>query len=131
MVIRTLALVFWLSACSQRLVEKEKLRVINEDYERKVYSLREPYKVSAEATLQPGVPYRVYIESTPSLLKLKCYPAEESRESSQGIWVYYLINEQAGKKKFEREDLDKIVDKMFEPFEKKSKSPSKIPPKKT
>jgi len=107
--------------CSQRLIEKKKLREINEYYDEKVYLLKEDLKISSQEKMKKGTLVRIYIESTPSLLKLKVYPATESRENSTGKLASYIINDDVKKKKYEFEDVEAWVATKFQVSEQKNK----------
>ncbi len=111
--------------CSQRLIEKNKLREINEYYDEKVYLLREDLKLSAEEVWKKGTLVRIYVESTPSLLKLKVYSAKESRENSTGKLAAYIINDDVKKKKYELEDIEVWVASKFQVSEQKNKKTKK------
>jgi type II secretion system-associated lipoprotein len=112
-------------SCSHRLIEKGKLREINEYYDEKVYLLKEDLKLSAEEVWKKGTPVRLYVESTPSLLKLKVYPANESRENSTGKLASYIINEDVKKKKYEFEDIEIWVATKFQVSDQKNKKTKK------
>ncbi|MCW7499792.1 type II secretion system-associated lipoprotein [Leptospira sp. 2 VSF19] len=117
-----LLLVF--SHCSQRLIKKERLREINEYYDGKTYSLQEEIKFSETEVWKKGTLVKIYIESTPSLLKLKVYPIAESRESSVGKLAAYIINDDVKKKQYDLEDVEEWVSRKFtlvEPSVKKTK----------
>lgn len=103
-----------LGACSQRLIKKERLKEINDLYDSQVYSLRQDLKLSAETTWKKGSMVKLYVESTPSLLKLKVYPITESRESSTGKLAAYIINDDVKKRSFEKEDLDVWIAEKFQ-----------------
>ena len=111
--------------CSQRLIEKAKLREINEYYDEKVYLLKEDLNLSTDEVWKKGTLVRIYIESTPSLLKLKVYPANESRENSTGKLASYLINDDVKKKKYELEDIEVWVATKFQVSELKNKKTKK------
>ncbi len=111
--------------CSQRLIEKGKLREINEYYDEKIYLLKEDLKLSSEEVMKKGTLVRIYIESTPSLLKLKVYPANETRENSTGKLASYIINEDVKKKKYELADIELWVATKFQVTEQKNKKTKK------
>ncbi|MCZ8157732.1 MAG: type II secretion system-associated lipoprotein [Leptospira sp.] len=113
-----------ISQCSQRLIDKERMREINAYYDEKVYSLKDDLKISPDDIMKKGTLVRLYVESTPSLLKIKVYPANESRENSTGKLAAYLINEDVKKKKYEFEDVNAWVESKFilaDPKNKKTK----------
>nr|WP_279638495.1 type II secretion system-associated lipoprotein [Leptospira congkakensis] len=114
-IIRVIPLVLLLafSHCSQRLIKKEKLREINEYYDAKTYSTQEDIKFSQTEVWKKGTLVKIYIESTPSLLKLKVYPVAESRESSLGKLAAYIINDDVKKRQYDLEDIEEWVGKKF------------------
>ncbi|GBF49068.1 hypothetical protein LPTSP4_05770 [Leptospira ryugenii] len=95
------------------MIEKEKLREINDFYDDKVFSLKEDLRVSDSEVWKKGTMVRLYVESTPSLLKLKIYPLTESRESSTGKLAAYLINDDVKKKKYNQSDVEAWVNQKF------------------
>lgn len=111
--------------CSQRLIEKGKLREFNEYYDEKVYVLKDDLKISAQEMMKKGTLVRIYIESTPSLLKLKVYPASESRESSSGKLASYIINDDVKKKNYTLEDIEVWVATKLQVSEQKNKKTKK------
>ncbi|MCW7492210.1 type II secretion system-associated lipoprotein [Leptospira sp. 2 VSF16] len=106
------------------MIKKERLREINEYYDGKTYSLQEEIKFSETEVWKKGTLVKIYIESTPSLLKLKVYPIAESRESSVGKLAAYIINDDVKKKQYDLEDVEEWVSRKFtlvEPSVKKTK----------
>ncbi len=93
---------------------------MNEYYDQKAYLLKEDLKISTEEVWKKGTAVRLYIESTPSLLKIKVYPANESRENSTGKLASYIINEDVKKKKYEFEDVELWVATKFQITELKN-----------
>ncbi|TGN08270.1 type II secretion system-associated lipoprotein [Leptospira ilyithenensis] len=122
--IHLLFILLFFFSCSHRLIEKERLREINAYYDEKIFLLKEDVRLSPEEIWKKGTQVRIYVESTPSLLKLKFYPANESRENSVGKLAAYIINENVKKLKYEFEDVDAwVMDKfqVYEPKDKKTK----------
>lgn len=107
--------------CSARLVPKEKLQSYNEIFLERTYVLKEDLKLSKEDSLSKGAIVKVYIESTPSLLKVKCYPMQESREYAIGRMAIYKINDQVEKREVNLEDLELIVAEKFDLYDPKKK----------
>ncbi|GBF37665.1 type II secretion system-associated lipoprotein [Leptospira johnsonii] len=105
--------------CGARLIKKEKLSEINEHYQDKIYSLKKDTKVSMTETFKKGMLVRIYIESTPSLIKVKCFPADQKREHAIGRLIAYQVNEDLEKKTISIEDLDKIVANELTEYKKK------------
>ncbi|MDF3821513.1 type II secretion system-associated lipoprotein [Leptospira sp. 96542] len=120
-----LVILLGLCHCSQRLIGKEKQREINDYYDGKTYTLLEDVKISQEEVWKKGSIVKIYIESTPSLLKLKFYPVNESRESSLGKMAAFIINEDAKKRQYEFEDVEEWVALKFAPYDTKSKKTKK------
>ena len=112
-----LILYFLLVACSSRLVPKEKLLEYNEVLLGRVYVLKEDLIISQDESIKKGTKVRVFVESTPSLLKVKCYPVEESREYAVGRMAIYKINDEFEKKSLNFEDLELIISERFQMYE--------------
>jgi len=123
--IHLLVILLFFFSCSHRLIEKERLREINAHYDEKIFLLKEDVRLSPEEIWKKGTQVRIYVESTPSLLKLKFYPAGESRENSVGRLASYIINEDVKKLKYELEDVDTWVASKFQVFEPKDKKTKK------
>ncbi|EPG66639.1 type II secretion system-associated lipoprotein [Leptospira wolffii serovar Khorat str. Khorat-H2] len=92
---------------------------INAHYQDKVYSLKKDTKVSTSETFRKGMLVRIYVESTPSLIKIKCYPADQKREHAIGRLIAYQVNDDFEKKAINIEDLDKIVENELTEYKKK------------
>lgn len=107
--------------CSARLVPKEKIQSYNEIFLERTYVLKEDLKFSKEDSLSKGAVVKVFIESTPSLLKVKCYPIQESREYAIGRMAIYKINDQIEKRELSFEDLELVVAEKFDPYNPKKK----------
>lgn len=63
--------------------------------------------------IEKGTSVRIWIESTASLLKVKCYPSNADREGSAGKMVTYLVNEDLKEKEFTVEDLEGLIDQKL------------------
>ncbi|WP_281277638.1 type II secretion system-associated lipoprotein [Leptospira idonii] len=124
---RLFSLVFLLILvqCAHRLIDKDKLIEINDYYDEKIFILKEDLRLSSSEVWKKGTQVRLYVESTPSLLKLKFYPVTESRESSMGKLAYFIINEDVKKKKYEFEDVEAWVESKFQVYEPKDKKTKK------
>lgn len=122
-------LILWIAClqvenCSSRLVPKEKVAEYNEILLDRVYVLKEDLLITGQEKLKKGTKVKVYIESTPSLFKVKCYPIEEAREYAIGKLAIYKINEEVDKKELTLEDIEEILKEKFElyvPDKKKTK----------
>ncbi len=99
--------------CSHRLIKKENLYEFNEYYKDKTYYLKDNVNVGNNETIKKGASVKIWIESTASLLKVKCYPSEEEREYSIGKLIIYLVNEEYKDKTITKEALDKIIEEKL------------------
>ena len=86
---------------------------INDYYKNKVYTVKDDIVISSEETLKKGTLVKIWIEVTVSILKVKCYPQENDRESSVGKLVTYIQNDKYKEKKFKFDDLDEIVEQKL------------------
>lgn len=123
-----LGLVFgliFLEACSTRLVPKEKAREFNQSISDQIYISKEELKLANNETIKKGTNVKLYIESTPSILKIKCFPATESREFAIGRLAIYRINDVEKKKELNFQDLEGIIAEKFDKYD-----PSKNPKRK-
>ena len=120
-----LLLVLLIGACSKRLLTKEQVREYNEFFSDKVYLLKEDIKNQGQEPILKGTVVKIYIEATDSLLKIKCLPLEEPRESSIGRLAVYVENSKQEKKKWSLAEIEEILDTKFqetsESFPKKKK----------
>ncbi|PNV76308.1 type II secretion system-associated lipoprotein [Leptospira inadai serovar Lyme] len=105
--------------CGSRLIKQDKLSDINAYYLDKVYALKKDTKVSPTETFKKGMLVRIYIESTPSLVKIKCFPADQKREHAIGRLLAYQVNDDFEKKSIKIEDLDKLIDNELTEYKKK------------
>lgn len=112
---------FAIQNCSTRLVPREKVYEYNEVFLERTYVLKEDLNLSKDDLLKKGTAVKVYVESTPSLLKVKCYPVEESREYAVGRMAIYKINDEVEKEELDFDDLEAIIAEKFQPFESKKK----------
>jgi type II secretion system-associated lipoprotein len=103
------------------MIGKEKVREINDNYDTKTYTLKEDLRLSTTEIWKKGTVVKIYIESTPSLVKLKFYPATETREGSVGRLAAYIINDDIQKGSFDEKDVDEWVATKFVPYVPKNK----------
>lgn len=89
------------------------MREINDDFDSKTYALKEDLRLSNEEVWKKGTLVKIYIESTPSLVKLKFYPATETREGSVGRLAAYRINDDIEGGKFDARDVEEWVATKF------------------
>ncbi|EKT86778.1 type II secretion system-associated lipoprotein [Leptospira santarosai] len=105
--------------CGNRLIRKDAVAQINEHYSEKIYYLTKDKKVSSTEIFKKGMLVRIYVESTPSMVKVKCYPADHKREYAIGRMILYQLNDEYGGKKITIEDLDKLIADELVEYKKK------------
>ncbi|MCB1179375.1 MAG: type II secretion system-associated lipoprotein, partial [Leptospiraceae bacterium] len=69
--------------------------------------------ITNKEVLDKGTSVKIWLESTSSLLKVKCYPSEADRESAIGKMVSYLINEEIKDGPFTIEELELLIDEKL------------------
>ncbi|EMO59642.1 peptidase, M23 family [Leptospira santarosai str. CBC1416] len=108
--------------CGNRLIRKDAVAQINEHYSERIYYLTKDKKVSSTEIFKKGMLVRIYVESTPSMVKIKCYPADHKREYAIGRMILYQLNDEYGGKKITIEDLDKLIADELVEYKKKNNS---------
>jgi type II secretion system-associated lipoprotein len=98
--------------CQKRLIKKDDLSLVNEYYSDKTYYLKDNLEVGKEL-FKKNTSVKIYIESTPTLLKIKIYPSNIEREAAVGKMVTYLVNEDFKGKSFTVEYLDKMIEEKL------------------
>ncbi|MCG9874242.1 MAG: type II secretion system-associated lipoprotein [Leptospiraceae bacterium] len=114
-----------LISCSTRLVPKEKSKEFNDSISDRIYILKEEIKSANNEILKKGSFVKLYIESTPSLLKVKCIPANESREYAIGRMAIYKINDDYEQRELNFDEIESIIAEKFDIYD-----PSKKPKRK-
>ncbi|PJZ51674.1 type II secretion system-associated lipoprotein [Leptospira adleri] len=112
-------IIFFLAGCGNRLIRKDVVAQINEHYADKTYYLVQDKKVSNTETFKKGMLVKIYVESTPSMVKIKCYPADHKREYAIGRMIIYQLNDEYSGKKITIEDLDKLIANELVEYKKK------------
>ncbi|MDV6236996.1 type II secretion system-associated lipoprotein [Leptospira ellisii] len=112
-------IILLLAGCGNRLIRKDSIAKVNEYYADKIYYLIQDKKVSNNETFKKGMLVRIYIESTPSMVKIKCYPADHKREYAIGRMIIYQLNDDYTGKKITIEDLDKLIANELVEYKKK------------
>jgi type II secretion system-associated lipoprotein len=107
--------------CSKRLIKKDEISLINEYYSQNTYKLKEEISFSAKDVLKKDTLLKIWIESTPTILKIKTYKLDEDRESAIGKMITYQINDDFKDKKFTVEYLDKLISEKLEIVDQKEK----------
>ncbi len=96
--------------CQKRIFKKEEVYHLNEYYKNKTYYLKENLTISNKETLSKGTSVKIWIESTPTIFKLKCYPSTIDREVAIGKMVTYLVNEDIRGSDFTLESIEELID---------------------
>lgn len=99
--------------CQKRIFKKEEISHLNEYYKNKTYYLKENLTISNKETLPKGTSVKIWIESTPSILKLKCYPSTIDREVAIGKMITYIINEEMKTTGNSLESIENLIDEKL------------------
>ncbi|MDX1960780.1 MAG: type II secretion system-associated lipoprotein [Leptospiraceae bacterium] len=107
--------------CQRRVLKKDDIAFLNEYYGKKTYYLKQDVQINNKEVLKKGLSVKIWIESTSSLLKVKCYPSNADRESALGKMVNYLINEDLKNKQLTMDGLDDFILAKLEEYGSKNK----------
>ena len=118
-------LAFFLLACNKRLIRKDELTLINEHYSQNTYYVKENLVIDNKDVIKKDTSVKIWIESTASILKVKCYNSNEERESAVGKMVAYIINEDFKAKQFTVEYLDQLIAEKLVYYDAKDVSKNK------
>jgi len=99
--------------CQRRVIKKNEVFHLNEYYKNKNYYLKENLTISSKEILEKGTLVKIWIESTPSILKLKCFPSNIDREIAIGKMVTYLINDDIRSSDFTLESIESLIDEKL------------------
>ena len=102
-----------LSSCQRRVIKKTDVYHLNEYYKNKNYYLKENLTISNKEVLEKGTLVRIWIESTPTILKLKCFPSNIDREIAIGKMVTYIINDEISHLDFTLESIESLIDEKL------------------
>jgi type II secretion system-associated lipoprotein len=106
-------IIFFIFNCQRRIIKKDELELLNEYYGQKTFYLKDKVYITNKEFLEKGTSVKIWVESTSSLLKIKCYPSQGDRESAVGKMVSYLINEELKDNSFTIEDLETMIDEKL------------------
>jgi type II secretion system-associated lipoprotein len=95
--------------CQKSLVKKDEMPFINSYYSEKTYYLKKDITYNSNDIIKQGTIVKIWIEATPSLLKVKCYPVGQSRENSLGKMIAYQENTAFTGSRYTFSDLDTLV----------------------
>ncbi len=112
-------------ACNKRLIRKDDLTLINEHYAQNTYYVKETLVLDNKEVIKKDTSVKIWIESTASILKVKCYNSNEERESAVGKMVAYIINEDFKAKQFTVEYLDQLIAEKLVYYDAKDLSKNK------
>ncbi|MBP7281493.1 MAG: type II secretion system-associated lipoprotein [Leptospiraceae bacterium] len=112
-------------ACNKRLIRKDDLTLINEHYSQNTYYVKENLVMDNKDVIKKDTSVKIWIESTASILKVKCYNSNEERESAVGKMVAYIINEDFKGRQFTVEYLDQLIAEKLVYYDTKDVSKNK------
>ena len=112
-------------ACNKRLIRKDDLTLINEHYPQNTYYVKENLVMDNKDVIKKDTSVKIWIESTASILKVKCYNSNEERESAVGKMVAYIINEDFKGRQFTVEYLDQLIAEKLVYYDTKDVSKNK------
>ena len=112
-------------ACNKRLIRKDDLTLINEHYSQNTYYVKENLVMDNKDVIKKDTSVKIWIESTASILKVKCYNSNEERESAVGKMVAYIINEDFKGRQFTVEYLDQLIAEKLVYYDAKDVSNNK------
>jgi type II secretion system-associated lipoprotein len=118
-------LAFFVLTCNKRLIRKDDLTLINEHYSQNTYYVKENLVLDNKEVIKKDTSVKIWIESTASILKVKCYNSNEERESAVGKMVAYIINEDFKAKQFTVEYLDQLIAEKLVYYDAKDLSKNK------
>ena len=104
-----ICLVLFFSSCQSALIKKKDLLQYNKILQQQSYVLKDDIAVGEGLVYKKGMLVKIWVESTPSLLKIKCYPANHDRENAYGKLVTYFENDNFKKKEFTYDDLKEAI----------------------
>ena len=114
-----LLIMFLFTNCQSALIKKEQVIEFNAYLKDRSYYLKEDILVAEGEVFKKGMLVKLWVESTPSLLKIKCYPAQEDRENTSGKLAIYIINEDFKKKEFTLADLENLIEPKMKLYKNK------------
>jgi len=112
--------------CQKRIFKKEEVYHLNEYYKNKTYFLKDNLTISNKEVLQKGTSVKIWIESTPTIFKLKCYPSNIDREIAIGKMVTYLVNDDIRGSDFTLESIEELIDNKLTYYDPKEVTKAKI-----
>jgi type II secretion system-associated lipoprotein len=111
--------------CQRRVIKKNEVFHLNEYYKNKNYYLKENLTISSKEILEKGTLVKIWIESTPTILKLKCFPSNIDREIAIGKMVTYLVNDDIRGSDFTLESIEELIDNKLTYYDPKEVTKAK------
>ena len=111
--------------CQKRIFKKEEVYHLNEYYKNKTYFLKDNLTISNKEILSKGTSVKIWIESTPTIFKLKCYPSNIDREIAIGKMVTYLVNDDIRGSDFTLESIEELIDNKLTYYDPKEVTKAK------
>ena len=118
-------LAFGFFYCQKRIFKKEEVYHLNEYYKNKTYFLKDNLTISNKEILSKGTSVKIWIESTPTIFKLKCYPSNIDREIAIGKMVTYLVNDDIRGSDFTLESIEELIDNKLTYYDPKEVTKAK------
>ncbi len=104
------------SECQRKTIKKDDLALLNEEYSGKTYYLKQNFYITHKDILPKGTSVKIWIETSASLIKIKCYPSNQERESAIGKMVAFIIQEELRDKPLTSESLDLLIREKLEEY---------------
>ncbi|HNF15530.1 MAG TPA: type II secretion system-associated lipoprotein [Leptospiraceae bacterium] len=102
--------------CQRKTIKKDDLALLNEEYSAKTYYLKQNFYITHKDILPKGTSVKIWIETSASLIKIKCYPSNQERESAIGKMVAFIIQEELKDKPLTSERLDSLISEKLEEY---------------
>ena len=107
----------FLVSCQSAVIKRKDLYRFNRILENQSYTLKEDVTIEEGLVYKKGMLLKIWIESTPSLLKIKCFPSGHDREAARGKLLVYYLNETFKKKEFTFDDLKEVINRKLDLYE--------------
>lgn len=94
--------------CQKKMLTKEEMVLINDYYDNRIYYIKEDIRLSAVEQLTKGTPVKIRLQTSSNLLKIKCYPIDESAEISKGRMISFVELDE-NQFSLKQEEVEKIL----------------------
>lgn len=112
--------------CQRKTIKKDDLALLNEEYSGKTYYLKQNFYITHKDILPKGTSVKIWIETSASLIKVKCYPSNQDRESAIGKMVAFIIQEELKDKPLTSDRLDSLIKEKLEEYSSTTPNNSEI-----